>query len=385
MMNTPIAFIIFNRPETTERVFAEIAKVKPAKLFLIADGPRADRPGEAEKCAAVRAIVDRVDWDCEVLKNYSDINLGCGQRPASGISWVFEHVEEAIILEDDCLPRPTFFRFCEALLAKYHNDNRVMMIGGRNNYAGKVQTPYSYYFCRRHSCWGWATWRRAWQYFDIKIKPWPDLRDTTWLRNILEAPEAIAFWRHCFDKAYAGAGNVDYWDYQWTFAVWLQNGLAILPKANLIHNIGFGEHATHTKSLKDRRCSLPTAEIAFPLQHPPSVVWNKENDRLLITEEILPKTQWQPNRYWRLCQRLASVLPRPLHKQLSNLRTQYRSSSKCPLYSPGDLKTTEVCSHGAKHYDLYGLWTSNDNYCSCLCCRTRRENPSHGTSPSTRL
>jgi hypothetical protein len=325
-MNTPVALIIFNRPDTTECVLAEIAKAKPSKLFIIADGPRPERLGEVEKCAAARAIIDRVDWDCEVLKNYSDVNLGCGYRPASGISWVFEHVEEAIILEDDCVPRPTFFSFCEELLSKYCGDERVMMISGRNNYANMMQTLYSYHFCYRHPCWGWATWRRAWQHFDMKINLWPTLRVTSWLPNILEDPEAIEFWQSIFDMAWAGAGNVDYWDYQWTFACWAHNGLAILPKVNLIHNIGFGEHATHTRSLKDRRANLPTGEMIFPLRHPPSVVWDKEIDRL-VDDERLSKGKRRSNVYWQLRQKLASALPNELRRQLSNLRTKCCNST----------------------------------------------------------
>src|SRR5665648_587346 len=161
-LKTPVAFIIFNRPETTRRVFAEIAKARPTKLLVIADGPRATHPDDAEKCAVVRAIIDGVDWDCEVLKNYSDVNLGCKRRVSSGLDWVFDTVEEAIILEDDCLPHPTFFRFCEEMLAKYRDDKRIAMISGDNFQFGKKRTEYSYYFSRYTHIWGWASWRRAW-------------------------------------------------------------------------------------------------------------------------------------------------------------------------------------------------------------------------------
>ena len=116
-LNTPVAFLIFNRPHTTQRVFAEIAKARPPKLLVVADGPRNDRPGEAELCAQTRAIIDQVDWDCEVLTHYADKNMGCKKRIASGIDWVFTQVEEAIILEDDCLPEASFFQFCEENLA----------------------------------------------------------------------------------------------------------------------------------------------------------------------------------------------------------------------------------------------------------------------------
>jgi hypothetical protein len=142
-LKTPVALIIFKRPDTTERVFETIRQAKPPKLLVVADGPRTDQPGEAEKCAATRAIIDRVDWDCEVLKNYSDSNLGCGLRPATGISWVFEQVEEAIVLEDDCVPHPTFFRFCEELLEYYRHDERIMSISGINPYFGRRRAEYS--------------------------------------------------------------------------------------------------------------------------------------------------------------------------------------------------------------------------------------------------
>ena len=131
-MRTPVVFIIFSRPDLTARVFAEIARARPEKLLVIADGPRPDREGEDAKCAATRAIIERVDWPCEILKNYSNVNLGCGHRPATGLRWVFEQVEEAIILEDDCVPHPTFFRFCEELLEHYRDDERVMHISGDN-------------------------------------------------------------------------------------------------------------------------------------------------------------------------------------------------------------------------------------------------------------
>src|SRR4029453_18315014 len=156
MLRTPVAFFIFNRPEATARVFGEIAKVKPARLFVIADGPRQSRLGEAEKCAAARAIIERVDWDCEILKNYSDVNVGCGIRIATGISWVFEQVEAAIILEDDCLPHQTFFRFCEELLEKYRDDEGVMHIAGNNLLFGRRQMPFSYCFSYFTPSWGWA-------------------------------------------------------------------------------------------------------------------------------------------------------------------------------------------------------------------------------------
>jgi hypothetical protein len=146
ILNVPVLLIIFNRLESTKKVFREIAKAKPRQLFVAADGPRPNHPEDIEKCRLTRAVIDEVDWECDVHKNYSDVNLGCGQRPATGISWVFEHEERAIILEDDCVPHLTFFRFCEELLERFHDDERVMQICGNNFQFGRKRTRYSYFF-----------------------------------------------------------------------------------------------------------------------------------------------------------------------------------------------------------------------------------------------
>jgi hypothetical protein len=292
-MQSPVAFIIFNRPDTTERVFSEIAKAKPVKLFVVADGPRQGRPADAEKCAEARAVIERVDWDCKVFKNYSDVNLGCGYRPASGISWVFEHVDRAIILEDDCVPHPTFFRFCDELLERYQDDERVMHIAGNNFQFGIQRTPFSYFFSDHNLCaGGWATWRRAWRHFDIGVKGWASLRETSFLTHIVEHPVAIAYWQEMFDRAYASGGTVNYWDYQWTLSCWEQNGLSILPNNTLISNIGFGhDDATHTRSANDKVAQLTAflnlEEMIFPLKHPPYVRRNWEADKHLVENVVV--------------------------------------------------------------------------------------------------
>jgi hypothetical protein len=192
MLETPVALIIFNRPATTERVFAEIARARPRRLFVIADGPRSDHPDDARQCAAARAVVEKVDWPCTVATTYAEANLGCGKRPATGLAWLFQHVDRAIILEDDCVPDPSFFRFCDELLEKYRDDPRVMMVAGTS--LCPVPTAYSYSFCYHHSNCGWATWRRAWRYFDARIPRWPTLRDTPWLAEVLGEPRAVEHW-----------------------------------------------------------------------------------------------------------------------------------------------------------------------------------------------
>jgi hypothetical protein len=278
-MKTPVAFLIFKRPDTTEKVFEAIRQAKPPKLLVVADGPRPDRPGEAEKCAAARAIIERVDWECEVLKNYSDINLGCKHCVSSGISWVFDKVEEAIILEDDCLPHPTFFRFCEELLDYYRHDKRIMAIAGDNSRRiGHRRTEESYYFSRLTPIWGWATWKRAWQYYDVTMKLWPMVKDDNWLRDILRNDQAIKGWSNTFQDAYEG--KIDTWDYQWTFTCWIQSSINVIANVNLISNCGFHAEATHTIIPNHLRANAPVEPMKFPLQHPLFMVCDTKIEEL---------------------------------------------------------------------------------------------------------
>jgi hypothetical protein len=244
-LETPVAFIIFNRPDTTDRVFQAIRQAQPQQLLVIADGPRADRPGEAEKCAATRVIVDRVDWECEVLTNYSDTNLGCKRRVSSGIDWVFSQVEAAIILEDDCLPHPDFFVFCQKMLDRYRHDDRIMHIGS-NNFHLDMPIQDGYHFSKYTYIWGWASWRRAWNFYDVTMQAWQDSQpdNANFINSICTDSYERKYWTERFNAV--ANGEVDTWDYQWTHTCWRQNGISIVPAKNLISNIGFGADATHT-------------------------------------------------------------------------------------------------------------------------------------------
>ncbi|MCJ7547022.1 MAG: glycosyltransferase family 2 protein [Deltaproteobacteria bacterium] len=286
-LKSTIAFLVFNRPETTIRVFEEIRRARPPKLLVVADGPCADRQSEVDKCQAVRAIIDTVDWPCEVLKNYSDVNLGCKIRVSSGLNWVFDQVEEAIILEDDCLPHPTFFRFCEELLERYRDDERIVMISGDNFQSGKMRTKESYYFSRYTHIWGWASWRRAWRHYDVDMKVWPEMRDGGGLCKVLLDEKVISYWTNIFERVYNG--EIDTWDYQWLFACLIQNGLSILPNVNLVSNIGFNMKATHT-TRQGNFNNMRTQPMAFPLAHPPCVLRNVQADHYTETHHyfIMP-------------------------------------------------------------------------------------------------
>ncbi|MGD1871911.1 MAG: glycosyltransferase family 2 protein [Mastigocoleus sp.] len=276
MIKTPVAFIIFKRPDTTEKVFEVIRQVKPPKLLVIADGARADIPGELEKCKATRAIVDRVDWECEVLKNYSDINLGCRLRPATGINWVFEQVEQAIFLEDDCVPDPSFFQYCEKLLEKYKEDPRIMTICGTNVQGEWKSDIQSYHFSYYGKGWGWASWRRAWRHYDVDMKIWshPEIKNA--IQSVVSDKKQYSSLEKIFNKTYSGE-IITAWDYQWLFCRLHQSGMAIIPSRNLVENIGNGADATHTNDV----ASIPIFPMSFPLTEPSHVTVDRDFDNLV--------------------------------------------------------------------------------------------------------
>ncbi|MCC6188960.1 MAG: glycosyltransferase family 2 protein [Anaerolineales bacterium] len=274
---TPVALVVFNRPDTTRQVMNVVRQARPPMLLVVADGPRLDRPGEAQRCAEVRGVVEAVDWPCEVLTNYSDVNLGCRQRVATGLTWVFDQVEEAIILEDDCVPHPSFFRFCEELLTRYRYNNQVMIVSGDNFQMGRQRTKDSYYYSRYPHIWGWATWRRAWRLFDDEMRLWPEVRDGGWLKDLFGSYSVAGYWRRHLQAAYDR--RIDTWDYGWAFACWVYHGLCVLPNVNLVTNIGFNVAATNTRG-NSRVANLAAEEMRFPLAYPPFMIADERSDAL---------------------------------------------------------------------------------------------------------
>ncbi len=277
---TPVLLLIHKRPDLTRRVFDAIREARPGELFVVADGPRQDRPGEAAACAAARRITEEVDWDCRVHRNYADTNMGCRDRVSSGITRVFEQVESAIILEDDCVPHPDFFPFCTELL-RYHRDNeRVMMITG-TNVAGKWKADsQSYHFALYGSVWGWATWRRAWLHYDVNMSAWADPGVRAAVRELVASPTAYRRRRLLFDKSMRG--EIDTWDIQWNFAQLRRSAWAAVPSANLVSNIGFGAGAAHTGRPGAPLSRLPSFENPLPIRHPASPSLDREYDRLYL-------------------------------------------------------------------------------------------------------
>jgi len=275
-LSTPVVFLIYRRPDLTQQVFNEIAKAQPKQLFVVADGPKT--PEDMPRCQATRAIIDQVNWDCDVKTNYADQNMGLRKRISSGLNWVFDQVERAIILEDDCVPHPTFFRFCEELLEKYKDDERVMHISGDNfGYERPAGVKDSYYFSIFAHVWGWATWRRAWAKYDVNMTTWqnPHIQ-----QQVLSqfSTKLQMYWKQEWNLVITEQKKT--WAYQWMYACIAHNGLSIMPYENQISNIGIGEEGTNTKNTSSPVANLPTRVVSFPLIHPIQIKRNLEADAL---------------------------------------------------------------------------------------------------------
>lgn len=289
-MDAPVLLIIFNRPDTTQKVFEAIRSVKPSKLLISADAPRPHKPGEAEKCQQARAITENIDWDCEVYRQYSNTNLGCKYGPISAINWAFSIVDEAIILEDDCLPNAAFFNFCDHFLRKYRHDYRVMQIAGTNLLDQWKSNTQDYHFSYSGCIWGWATWKRAWHYYDpdMKLLSYPEVQRR--LKDVLtgeyEFSRRMLHWKTTLEN------RIDAWDYQWDFARFLQSGLCVVPSRNLVINLGFGhQDATHTVKARKGLENQRVYDLSFPLKENPYLIVDRDYDRAILPI-ILPK----PNR-----------------------------------------------------------------------------------------
>ncbi len=273
---TPVLFMIFNRPDTTQKVFNAIRQAKPKQLFIAADGPREGKEGEKEECKQVKKIIEQVDWDCEVKTLFRDNNLGCKIGVSSAIDWFFKQVEEGIILEDDCLPSQSFFWFCQELLTRYKTDNRVGSINGCNHYNDGIKIKEDYFFSYHERIWGWATWRNTWKNFDINIMYWPKIKKEKIHFNFFHNKKQALFMEEIWDKCYNK--KIDTWDYQWVLYKLINAYSAIVSNKNLITNIGFLENATHTQNPNNEKANFPRCEIDFPLQHPSFFYVNYKKD-----------------------------------------------------------------------------------------------------------
>ncbi|TGK14540.1 glycosyl transferase [Leptospira stimsonii] len=274
-MKAPVLLIAFNRPDFTSIVFETIRHYKPSKFYIAVDGPREKRTQEVADCERVRKVAERIDWACEVKTLYRNENLGCKLAVSSAIDWFFENEEMGIILEDDVVPDPSFFYFCEELLEYYKNDSRIGMISGDNFGFGHRRNQNSYYYSLYTHIWGWASWRRAWQGYDANMKDYTEFFKNGWLNDLFPDPIEFQFWKRNFDAvAYE---SFDTWDFQWVYHN-LKNGrLNIMPAVNLIKNIGFGEGAAHTTH-PSPLANMKTDSLFFPLVHPNFIVRDLESD-----------------------------------------------------------------------------------------------------------
>jgi glycosyltransferase involved in cell wall biosynthesis len=266
---TPIVLCVYNRPHLARQVLEALRSARPSHMLLVADGPKRDDLVDCLKCEEVLDLFkDTLDWPVHVEWNVSSVNMGCRRRFTTGLAWAFDRVEEAIVLEDDCVPHPSFFKFCNALLEHYRSDPRVALISGSSFQVEADDFPASYFFSRYPLTWGWAGWRRTWELYDANIDAWERLRETPWLSELLADPVAIAYWRYMFDQVRRGFNT---WDYSMTFSCWRVGALAVHPFRNLVRNIGYGEDATHTRDQNSIFANMPTHEMPFPLVHPDRV------------------------------------------------------------------------------------------------------------------
>ncbi|MBD2722180.1 nucleotide-diphospho-sugar transferase [Hymenobacter armeniacus] len=283
---TAVLFLVFNRPDATAQVLNRLMVAGVHRLYVAADGARPGHPTDEALCAQVRAVVMQITarWNCEVHTLFRVNNLGCSVAVSESINWFFAHETEGIIVEDDCLPAPDFIPFCTELLARYRHDTRVMHIGG-NHFgpdAGSALGPKtdSYYFSQQVHTWGWATWRRAWQHYDLHLHALPTLAAHGRLRGSFSSQLESQYFLRKFWDLYHGPRPFTTWDYQWHFARAAHAGLTIMPSVNLVTNIGFGhEEATHTQDATDPHAALPTGQLHWPLRHPSRVLNDRPRDR----------------------------------------------------------------------------------------------------------
>ncbi len=260
----PVVLLAHRRPDLTALVMQRIREARPARLLVSIDGPRPNHPHDQAAVAAVTRAATAVDWPCDVSVRRGDSNLGCRWGPSEGLDWAFTVVDQAIVLEDDCVPDASFFTFCAELLERFADDSRVMGIGGHRNEGPDLADGPSYSFSRYTATWGWATWANRWRDVDVAMSDWPQVRATPWLSQQLSDPVAIAHWQRTFDAMTAG---LDAWDYALQYTLWRQGSYWVRPTTNLVQNLGFGTGATHTLHV-DPHGSRPAAAMTFPLRHP---------------------------------------------------------------------------------------------------------------------
>ena len=291
-----VLMIFFTRPDTLKQVFAQVKRARPARLFLACDGPREGNTGDVLRMEECKAIVSDIDWECEVHTHYSDVNLGCGRGPCEAITWAFQHTDKLVILEDDCVPHDSFFPYMQQMLDKYENDDRVGMISGLNHFKNWDCGGNSYCFTNSAAIWGWGTWKRVWDQYDYYIEKIHD----PYCRELLiknSVNHRVAAGRmKCWDNTAREAKikKIQLWDAQFGFLLFAHSYYGIVPKCNLICNIGAGAGSTHAQKVQAMKWKpgkvlfMPTEQMDFPLKHPEYVVCDRFYDEKYFNTMAFP-------------------------------------------------------------------------------------------------
>jgi hypothetical protein len=280
-MNTPVLLIHFNRPSTTRRQLEALKTIAPKRVWLLCDGPRGNTQSDAGNVADVRLLLDRIPWECDVTKLYRDQNLGCFRNISEGITWFLNDCNAGIILEDDIIPDPSFFRYCDELLDRYANTSEIYAISGQHGCSRPLEIDADYGFTNYFDCWGWATWKRAWDDFDPDMIAWRDRAQWRGIsRRVLHQYRARLYWDMIFKLV--DGGQRDSWAYRYLLSIWKQGGSTVVPRLNLTKNVGFSEAATQTAHLIGRE--FQSNEQVFPLSHPDSHEVDSAIDRVYEDE-----------------------------------------------------------------------------------------------------
>ncbi len=319
---TPIAYIVFRRPQHTRETFEPIRAYRPSKLFIIADGPRAPHPEDIDLCREVRDIVSDVDWPCAVKCNFAEHNLGCELRVSSGLDWVFSMVDRAIVLEDDCLASPDFFSFCDVLLERYQDSESVWVVSGNSYQPQFKRGEGSYYFSKYPDIWGWATWRRAWCHYRHDLPFLDDWQNSDHWKKCFPTRFEQRYFHNVFHQALTR--SVDTWDYQWTGCAIHGGGLAATPNANLVQNIGFDSEGTHTTD--------PTHAFRYrittlgPIVHPSEIAVDIEADEYYMRAVLKGTRQRFVNRLLNRARSIAKdCLPPAVVRFIGRFVNRYSS------------------------------------------------------------
>lgn len=295
-VKVPVLLLVFNRPECTSRLIELIESMRIAKLYVSADGPRKGVEADRENCKQVRALIRNCREAVPERLQFHDENLGCKLGAASGMDWFFQHEQRGMILEDDCLPNPEFFKFCREMLDRYEDDESIFAVCGNNFQNGKKRGDGSYYFSKYAHIWGWATWRRAWQKNDVDMAFWPELRASEQWKKLYPKQREREHWEQLLDRV--AAGEIDTWDYQWLASIWAHGGKSIIPNKNLVTNVGFGAEATHTTDVVSPFANLPTQGLG-EIIHPSSEAVCDSADRYVFSRNYCPNLWQRLQRKWR--------------------------------------------------------------------------------------